>query len=439
MKEQKEQKEKEKKLKEEKLKKEKEEQERKEKEEQERILREKEEKEEKEKKLKEKKLKEKEEKEKKKKELEEKKKRENERKELEKLLKQEEIKNNNDNKKEKEKEKEKEYIISYINSLDKKRKEFTPVIYKHPEKVYLKAINEYEMNREKMRKINHKNGKFDLILNRARANKYYINAENKEENFNKNNNNITDYNNKLKSSFNNNSQSFEKKNNFKKKKLLVKIGRDFSTGNSHLNSYKSPVKKENNIFSLNSNPNRKSIQKLIEKRNKSLTTKKINSDENREVTLNEMVQFLLENGQEVNSFKKPIISNHINHRKADKQKNKIINSLNDPCNPYSVLFYNNMLYNNFNVGIHYRNIKQGVPNLRIKKIKSNDLPPLLNVNKLREKMMANTYSTSFNSSNKKKNVVPPITGNVFKQNTSRKRLYTEGNEEKTTKRLENEE
>ena len=62
-----------------------------------------------------------------------------------------------------------------------------------------------------MRKINHKNGKFDLILNRARANKYYINAENKEENFNKNNNNITDYNNKLKSSFNNNSQSFEKK------------------------------------------------------------------------------------------------------------------------------------------------------------------------------------------------------------------------------------
>ena len=295
------------------------------------------------------------------------------------------------------------------------------------------------MNREKMRKINHKNGKFDLILNRAKANKYYINAENKEENFNKNNNNITDYNNKLKSSFNNNSQSFEKKNNFKKKKLLVKIGRDFSTGNSHLNSYKSPVKKENNIFSLNSNPNRKSIQKLIEKRNKSLTSKKINSDENREVTLNEMVQFLLENGQEVNSFKKPIISNHINHRKADKQKNKIINSLNDPCNPYSVLFYNNMLYNNFNVGIHYRNIKQGVPNLRIKKIKSNDLPPLLNVNKLREKMMANTYSTSFNSSNKKKNVVPPITGNVFKQNTSRKRLYTEGNEEKTSKRLENEE
>ena len=36
-------------------------------------------------------------------------------------------------------------------------------------------------------------------------------------------------------------------------------------------------------------------------------------------------------------------------------------------------------------------------------------------------------------------MVPPITGNVFKQNTSRKRLYTEENEEKTYKRLENEE
>ena len=80
-----------------------------------------------------------------------------------------------------------------------------------------------------------------------------------------------------------------------------------------------------------------------------------------------MVQFLLENEQEMNNLKRPIILNHINHKKVNNQKNKIINSLNDPFNPYPVMFYNNMLYNNFNVGIHYRNIKPGVPNLRIKK------------------------------------------------------------------------
>ena len=287
------------------------------------------------------------------------------------------------------------------------------------------------MNKERLRRMNRKNDQFDLILNRVKANKYFINAENKEE--------ITNYNNKLKSSFNNNNQNNESKTKYKKKKLLIKINRGFSTGNNHLNDYKSPIKKGNNIFPINSNPNRKIIPKQIEKRNKSLTTKKINNDEKRDVTLNEMVQFLLENEQEVNNLKKPIISSPLNHRKVNKQKNKIINSINDPFNPYSVMFYNNMLYNNFNVGIHYKNVKHGVPNLRIKKIKRNNLPPLFFGNNLKEKMMSNTYSTSFNSSNKKKNVVPPITGNVFKQNTSRKRLYTEENEEKISKRLEKEE
>ena len=61
------------------------------------------------------------------------KKRENERKELEKMLKSEEIKNNDNEKK----DKEREFITSYINSLDKKKKEFTPNIYRHPEKIYL--------------------------------------------------------------------------------------------------------------------------------------------------------------------------------------------------------------------------------------------------------------------------------------------------------------
>ena len=338
------------------------------------------------------------------------------------MLKSEEIKNNDSEKK----DKEREFITSYINSLDKKKKEFTPNIYRHPEKIYLKAINDYQTNKEKMKKLFKKNGHFDLVLNRTKESKFYINAENKEEHTT---NNVNISNNKLKSSLNNNNGNNVSKSNFKKKKLLIKLGRGYSTGNSHLNAYKSPIKAQNNIFSINSNPNRKISSNTTEKRNNSLTKKKINSDEKRETSLNEMVQFLLENEKEINNLKKPIIANPINHRKADKQKNKIINSLNDPCNPYSVLFYNNMLYNNFNVGMHYRNIKQGVPNLRIKKIKTNNLPPIFCGNNFEERMMANTFTTNFNSSNKKKNVVPPITSDNFKHNTSRKRLYTEGNEQ----------
>ena len=135
-----------------------------------------------------------------------------------------------------------------------------------------------------------------------------------------------------------------------------------------------------------------------------------------------MVQFLLENENEINTLRKPVISNPINYRKAAKQKNKILNSLNDPFNPYSVLFYNNMLYNNYNVGMHYKNIKQGVPNLRIKKMNRNDLPPLFFGNNPDEKMMSNTYSTSFHTSNKKKDIALP---DAINQQIQRKKLYAE--------------
>ena len=73
------------------------------------------------------------------------------------------------------------------------------MIYRHPEKVYLRAINNYQAHKEKLKKVNQKNSNFDLILNRTKTNKYYINAENKdkEEHVNTNNNF-----NKLKTSIN---------------------------------------------------------------------------------------------------------------------------------------------------------------------------------------------------------------------------------------------
>ena len=392
LKEQRELKEKERKLKEEKLLKEKE---KKEQEEKEKILKELEEKE-KEKNLKEKK--EKIHKEKKKKENDIK-----ESKEIKdnKIL--EEIKNNEHEKQ--NKDKEKEFIASYINSLDKRKNDFNPIIYRHPEKIYLKAINDYEINKEKMKKINHKAGQFNLILNRTKINKYFINSENKQENIHIKINNDKDKDkdkDKLKSNNNINiNNENNKSKNYEKKKLLIKVGKSNLIENNYFTNYKSPNKTTNNIYSLNSKSSQKLIPKKIENKRNANTIKKVNSEENREISLNEMVQFLLENKKELNHPKKSILSNPINHRKAAKQKKQIINSLNDPFNPYSALFYNNMLYTNYNVGMHYKNIKQGVPNLRIKKIKRNSLPPLFMGNNAEQRMLSNTFSSKF-SSNKKK-------------------------------------
>jgi hypothetical protein len=168
-------------------------------------------------------------------------KKENEIKELEKLLKAEEIKNNNDIEQyNQEKEKERDYINSYIKSLDKKKKdEFTLIINRHPEKIYLKAIDEYESNKERQKKFfNQKNSNFDLILNRTKINKYCINAEKREEytNTNKNkNNDLNNFNNKLRKSNNNNKskEHNESKSYLHKKKLLIKITRGNSTGNEY--------------------------------------------------------------------------------------------------------------------------------------------------------------------------------------------------------------
>ena len=66
----------------------------------------------------------------------------------------------------------------------------------------------------------------------------------------------------------------------------------------------------------------------------------------------------------------------------------------------AVACYNNMLYTNYNVGMHYKNIKQGVPNKRNKKIKRNSLPPLFMGNNAEQRMLSNTFSSKF-SSNKK--------------------------------------
>ena len=122
-----------------------------------------------------------------------------------------------------------------------------------------------------------------------------------------------------------------------------------------------------------------------------------------------MINFVLEKENEKKHQKKfNITSNAINSRKALEQKKQIVYSLNDPYNPYSASFYNNMLGSNYNMGMHYQYYEQGVPHLRIKKFKKNSLPPVnkeSNINK--ERILNNTYSSGFNFNKKKKLIILP--------------------------------
>ena len=153
---------------------------------------------------------------------------------------------------------------------------------------------------------------------------------------------------------------------------------------------------------------------------------------NGEVTLDEMVNFVLEKEAEKHLQKKyNISSNPINSRKAQEQKKQIVYSLNDPRNPYSALFYNNMLGTNYNVGMHYKYYEQGVPHLRIKKLKKSGLPPVnkeTNLNK--ERLFGKTYSSGFNFSKKKKNNI-----DYGKKDFETKSLFQNNKDEKNNNEL----
>ena len=132
---------------------------------------------------------------------------------------------------------------------------------------------------------------------------------------------------------------------------------------------------------------------------------------------------VLEKENEKSNNRKINNANQINFKKETEQKKKIITSLNDPLNPYSALFYNNMLINNYKVRMHYNNMEQGVPYLRTKKLKKSDLPPLNPGNNLMEEtMISKTYSSGFNSKKKKKLIILPSTFNEYNRSNSKNKI-----------------
>ena len=341
----------------------------------------------------------------------------------------EEIKNNDFEKQ----NKEKDFYKTYLNSLQKRpnsfkqenfmrnNKDFTPFIYKHPENIYLKAISDFQTKQEKLKKYNKKTGQFDLYLNRTRTNKFYINAENKNNNTNTNTNNI----------LRNSQSNINSKNRnyiMKKKNIVINVGR----GNSTKSNYNPMMKTSYNTFLTS---NQKKINKERKNYSQNNSNKKIRTDEKGEITVEEMINFILEKENEkLNPKKNNLNNNPINYKKDTEQKKKIITSLNDPLNPYSALFYNNILFNNYKVKMHYNKMEQGVPCLRIKKLNRTDLPPLTQGNNyIEDNLLCNTYSSGINQNKHKKIVILPSTGKESNnRSTSRKR----NNESKESKNNE---
>ena len=269
--------------------------------------------------------------------------------------------------KSKENNKEKDYFKSLnLNALNLNfnSNHFNNIINNNNNKGE-KEINEYKNCKKSTKNYNKKIGKFNLFLNKAFSNKFLFKDEtnlyNSNSNSNTNINNI----------------------NLDKIKKLLK---DNISRNNQKSKY--------NYFSIKSFSNRHlatTIQSLSENKKKNILTKN-NSHNNKTIrnlepnlSIKDMINFM--------SSKK-----RINSEQNDKKEDL----LNLPYSQYSTLWSNKFLNINYNSGIHYTDIKHGVPQLKIKKLKKKNLPPLyLTNNKFKsdKNKIFKTYSSNHKTYN----------------------------------------
>ena len=90
--------------------------------------------------------------------------------------------------------------------------------------------------------------------------------------------------------------------------------------------------------------------------------------------------------------------NPINNRRNSEQKDKIIKELNDPYNPYSTIWHNKFLNVNYNSRIEIREKEQGVPQLKVKEFKKNNLPTLYfkKSSNFKDKLFCSPFPSTFN-------------------------------------------
>ena len=213
-----------------------------------------------------------------------------------------------------------------------------------------------------MKKYNRKTGTFDIFINKNNINKIL-----KEEM----------YQDSLKENINNNTiENFRKlPNDIITKKIPKLKDNNFCINNNFSNKYLTNT--------INTSTSRINNKKII-KKNNSHKNRRINTEINinlkKKNNIQDLIDFVLDNNDNDKKNKK---LNPINKRKNSEQ-NKIIDNVLDPYNPYSTIWPNKFLNINYNSGIRFAETEQGVPQLRIKKLKKQNLPPLSYRNILKE-------------------------------------------------------
>ena len=264
--------------------------------------------------------------------------------------------------------KRKDFYQIYLDSLNNDNyNSFNPFMTKNlPGDLYLKEAREYQNNKEKMKNYRKKE-KYNLFFNRVFSNKYIF----------KEKPNILLNNSNSREKIGNNALE-----NFKK---LLKIN---LTRNSHkLNQNNYSFKSISNKYLISSFINTSPINKK-----KNYFKEKCESNGSK-LNVQNIIKYILDKENE----KKPL-----NSKRCSEPKKIIVDLLNDPNNPYSTIWPNRFLKVNYNMGIHYTDIEQGVPQLKIKNLKKKNLPPLYLRNNMNNNTNSifHTFSSGFNLNQK---------------------------------------
>lgn len=281
----------------------------------------------------------------------------------------ENINENNKERSNEKRKKEKREAKVFYNSLDYKKnkkdqnfqkvQEFKPLINKHPESLYYKNICDESPKR---------NRNFKKQLSPLNKNKSISQSNKKEKNIKKV---------KTKGEKQSNQTSSQTRNfNIKRTKGYFITCNNNNDNDSH-NKRKNLVNSSSNIYNLYCSNNDDIYKKH------GLKT-------------------------EVNNNRGAIIYRSINNNKSHKSHNSLkkedlINSLNDPDNPFSPNWINHVLKATYNLSIHYKKFSQGVPCLRVKKVNNIKYNlPIINLGKIKNSQKSTncSYSNFFRKSNK---------------------------------------
>ena len=272
----------------------------------------------------------------------------------------------------------------------KEEYDFKPKIFKNPQNLYFKAIIDTEINKLKMKSYDRKTGIFDVkkfnktknnYVNKNKVYKNYFNSTKTSFNYNNyNNNNSRDYLKTLSyNNFSKNSKNESKNNNVNNinKRNLV-INNEDNNFYSIKNINSDNITEDNNFFytSVSENNPTKSL------RQKDMSEHKIKINKNKKLIINsannkisteKMRSYLLEyHKNKIKSRTNSLLSsnNQVKSRASSKNSiKKLLNSIDDPKNPYSINFSRNLLKKYYNLDIGFNKFELGVPLLNIKKNK----------------------------------------------------------------------